>query len=238
FDLAAENKHEGYHGPVFSDSDLYKTLEAVSYSLATDPDPELDRRLDVIIARLAAAQREDGYLNTLNEVNAPDKRLTDLRDHHELYCAGHLFEGAAAHFQATGKRSLLDIATRYADLLCKTFGDGPGQRAGYCGHPEVELALVKLSRVTGDPKYFDLARYFLDARGTKFFATEHKTPFEKYNGEYWQDNCPIREHEHVVGHAVRFAYLMSAAVDVGAQMGDEGLMAMARRVWLNTTERN
>jgi DUF1680 family protein len=238
FDLAAQNKHEGYKGPVFSDSDLYKTLEAVSYSLATDPDPKLDARLDAIIARLAAAQRPDGYLNTWYDVNAPDQRFSNLKDNHELYCAGHLFEAAAAHFQATGKRSLLDVATRYADLLCKTFGDGPGQRPGYCGHPEVELALVKLSRVTGDTKYFDLAKHFLNARGSKFFATEHHVPFEKYNGEYWQDNVPIREHEHVVGHAVRFGYLMSAAVDVGAQTGDEGLMSMARRVWVNTTERN
>ncbi len=238
FDLVARNKREGYKGPVFSDSDLYKTLEAVSYSLATDPDPELDKRLDAIIARMGAAQRADGYLNTWYEVNAPDKRFTNLEDHHELYCGGHLFEAAAAHYQATGKKNLLNIATRYADLLCKTFGDGPGQRPGYCGHPEVELALVKLSNVTGEQKYFLLAKHFLDTRGSKFFATEHGVPFDKYNGEYWQDNVPVREHTHVVGHAVRFGYLMSAAVDVGARTDDEGLMAMSRRVWRNTLERN
>jgi DUF1680 family protein len=238
FDLAAQNKHEGCQGPVFSDSDLYKTLEAMSYSLATDPDPVLDKRLDAIIARVAAAQREDGYLNTWYEVNAPDKRFSNLKDDHELYCAGHLFEAAGAHFQATGKKTLLSIATRYADLLCRTFGDGPGQRAGYCGHPEVELALVKLSRVTGDQKYFDLAKHFLDTRGSKFFATEHHIPFEKYDGGHWQDNVPVREHTHVVGHAVRFGYLMSAAVDVGSQTADDSLLAMTRRVWRNTAERN
>jgi DUF1680 family protein len=238
FDLAAQNKREGYRGPVYSDSDLYKTLEAISYSLATDPDPTLDKRLDAIIARIGAAQREDGYVNTWYEVNAPDKRFTNLKDHHELYCAGHLFEAAVAHYQATGKKTLLNIATRYADLLCKTFGDGPGQRPGYCGHPEVELALVKLSRATGDQKYFELAKHFLDTRGSKFFATEHDIPFEKYDGEYCQDNCPIREHDHVVGHAVRFAYLMSGAVDVGAQTADQPLLAMTRRVWRNTAERN
>src|SRR5262249_16849367 len=160
------------------------------------------------------------------------------RDHHELYCAGHLFEAACAHNLATGKRTLLDIATRYADLLCATFGDGPGQRPGYCGHPEVELALVRLARVTGQQKYFDLAAHFVSTRGSKFFASEHQESLETYNGEYWQDNCPVRDHEHVVGHAVRFAYLMSACVDVGVGAGDDGLLRMTRRVWRNTAERN
>lgn len=240
-DLAAQHKREGYKGPVFADSDIYKCLESVAYSLATDPDPVLDARVDAIIAKLAAAQRPDGYLNTWYQVNAPDKRFTNLRDNHELYCAGHLFEAAAAHYQATGKKNLLDIATKYADLLCATFGDGPGQRPGYCGHPEVELALVKLRNATGQKKYFDLAAYFVNARGSNFFATEHNTPPDQYNGDYWQDNCPIREHEHVVGHAVRFGYLMSACVDVSFRIGegmDEGLLTMARRVWRNTADRN
>jgi DUF1680 family protein len=237
-DLAAQEKREGYKGPVFMDSDLYKCLESVSYSLATDPDPELDAALDGIIAKMAAAQRPDGYLNTWYEVNAPEKRFTNLRDNHELYCAGHLFEAAAAHARATGKKNLLAIATKYADLLCATFGEGPGKRAGYCGHPEVELALVKLADVTGEKKYFELAAYFVNARGGKFFAQEHNVPFEKYDGDYFQDNCPIREHDRVVGHAVRFAYLMSGCVDVGVRTGDESLLRMTRRVWRNTTERN
>jgi DUF1680 family protein len=181
----------------------------------------------------------DGYLNTWYQVNAPDKRFTNLRDNHELYCAGHLFEAAVAHHQATGSRALLDVATKYADLLCTTFG--PGKRDGYCGHPEIELALVKLSRAVDSPRkenYFALAKHFIDTRGSHFFATEHKTPEAKYNGEYWQDNVPIREHQRIVGHAVRAAYLLSACTDIGAATNDESLMKMVRRIWRNTTERN
>lgn len=237
-ELAAAGKREGYKGPVFMDSDLFKSMESVAYSLATDPDPLLDARLDAVIAKVAAAQRPDGYLNTWYQVHEPDKRFTNLRDNHELYCAGHLFEAAVAHFRATGKKNLLDVATKYADLLCATFGQGPGKRPGYCGHPEIELALVKLARATGTPRYFALAKYFTDSRGSGFFADEHGTPRTGYNGEYWQDNCPIREQEHVIGHAVRFGYLMSACVDIGAETGDQGLLRMSRRVWRNTAERN
>ncbi len=243
FDVAAKilaggpRDPESFKGLVFTDSDLYKTLESVAYSLATDPDPALDAQLDGIIARMAAAQMPDGYLNTYYQIKSPDKRFSNLRDHHELYCAGHLFEAAVAHFQATGKRNLLDIARKYADCIERTFGPSP-KRPGYCGHPEIELALVKLSRATGEQRYFDLAKFFLDSRGSHFFATEHNTPEDKYDGEYWQDNCPIRDHDKVVGHAVRAGYLMSATVDVGAQTNDAGMLAMVDRVWRNATERN
>ncbi len=237
-DTAARGAREGFIGPVFADSDTFKALEAIAYSLATHPDPALEARLDAIIARVAAAQRPDGYLNTWYEVNEPDRRFTNLRDNHELYCAGHLFEAAAAHVAATGKRTLLDVATKYADLLCATFGSGPGQRMGYCGHPEVELALIKLWRVTGERRYFDLARFFVTSRGTGFFADEHHTPKDQYDGRYWQDNVPIREHRAVVGHAVRAGYLMSGAVDVAVESDDPELLSMIRRVWRNTTERN
>ncbi len=237
FDVAAKRDRSGFQGLVFTDSDLYKTLESAAYSLATDPDPQLDKQLDGIISRIAAAQMPNGYLNTCYQINSPENRFTNLRDHHELYCAGHLFEAAVAHFQATGKRNLLDVAVKYADCIDRTFGPPP-KRMGYCGHPEIELALVKLSRATGEKRFFELARFFLDSRGSHFFAVEHATPDDQYNGEYWQDNCPIREHEKVVGHAVRAGYLMSAAVDVGAQTGDSAMLAMVDRVWRNTTERN
>lgn len=194
FDLAAQGKREGYHGPVFMDSDVYKALEAASYSLAAHPDPALERRVDQFIARIAAAQMPDGYLNTWYQVNAPDQRFTNLRDNHEIYCAGHLFEAAVAHYRATGKRTLLDVATKFADLLDRTFGDADGKRLGYCGHPEAELALVKLWKVTGERRYFDLARHMVENRGAKLFAREHKTPLEQYDGTYWQDDVPIRQH--------------------------------------------
>lgn len=237
-ELAASGARSGYMGPVFIDSDLYKALEAVSYALAAHPDAELEAKLDAIIAKIAAAQWPDGYLNTWYQVNAPEKRWTNLRDDHELYCAGHLFEAAAAHYQATGKRTLLDVAARFADHIDSVFGEGEGKRMGYCGHPEIELALFKLGRVTGEKRYLDLARFFIESRGSKFFATEHGIDPEKYDGGYWQDNVPIRGHRHVIGHAVRMVYLMAGATDLAAMTGDPGLIGMLDRVWRNTTERN
>lgn len=237
FELAAAGAHEGYSGPVFMDSDLYKTLEAASYSLATHPDPLLEERIDAIIAKIAAAQCPDGYLNTYYQVNEPDRRWTNLRDNHELYCAGHLFEAAVAHYQATGKRTLLEVATKFADHIAALFGDGPGQRMGYPGHPEIELALVKLWRVTGERRYFELARFFIENRGRHFFAEEHHIPPDRYDGTYFQDDVPIREHRTIKGHAVRAAYLMAGVVDVAAETGDEGLLAMVDRVWRNTTQK-
>jgi len=236
-ELAAAGAHEGFSGPVFMDSDLYKAIESASYVLATDPDPVLAKRVDDVIAKIAAAQRPDGYLDTYFEVVEPNKRWTNLRDAHELYCAGHLFEAAVAHYLATGKKTLLNVATKYADYIASIFGDGPGKRMGYPGHPEIELALVKLWRVTGEQRYFDLARFFVENRGRGFFAQEHGIPLEKYDGTYWQDNVPIREHTAIVGHAVRAAYLMSGVVDVAAQTHDEGLLRMVDRVWRNTTQK-
>jgi DUF1680 family protein len=233
-DRAAAGEREGFIGPVFADSDLYKALEAVAYSLATDPDPALEARADEVIAKIAAAQMPDGYLNTSYQVRKPDQRWTNLRDDHELYCAGHLFEAAAAHYQATGKRTLLDVAVKLADHIDARFGEGPGKVLGYPGHPEIELALVKLGRVTGEQRYLDLARFFVVNRGRAFFADEHGTAREEYRGEYWQDHLPIREHSTIVGHSVRAGYLYSAVVDVAAETGDTGLLEMAQRVWDNT----
>jgi DUF1680 family protein len=233
--LAAEGKREGYKGLLFTDSDLYKVLEGVAYTLDTHPDRKLDQRMDEIIAMIAAAQQADGYLNTWIQVTKPEQRFKNLRDWHELYCAGHLFEAAAAHFQATGKRTLLDVALRFADLINQKYG--PEGEAAYCGHPEIELALVKLWKVTGDRKWFELARRMVERRGSAFFAREHGTPTEKYDGTYWQDDVPIRDHREIKGHAVRAAYLLSGAADVARETGDEGLLAMLERVWRNATEK-
>jgi hypothetical protein len=236
FELAAAGKHAGYSGPVFMDSDLYKGLEAAAYSLATHPDPALARKLDEIIAKIAAAQQPNGYLNTHFQVVAPDRKWTNLRDWHELYCAGHMFEGAVAHCQATGKRNFLNVAIKYADHIDATFG--PGKRLGYPGHPEIELALIKLWRVTGERRYFELARFFIESRGRKFFAEEHKTPLDKYDGSYWQDDVPICDHRNIKGHAVRACYLLAGATDVVAETQDPALLKMLNRVWRNTTQRN
>lgn len=235
--LAARRATNGYTGPVFMDSDVYKALEAAAYTLATDPDPALDRRLDEIIALLAAAQHADGYLNSYYTVKEPGVRWVNLRDNHELYCAGHLFEAAVAHYQATGKTNFLTVARKLADHIDSVFGPPP-KRLGYPGHPEIELALVKLWRVTGERRYFELARFFVENRGRKFFATEHHTPLERYDGTYWQDDVPIGEHRNIKGHAVRAAYLMSGVTDIVRETGDARLLRMLHRVWRNTTERN
>ena len=237
FRLAARHATNGFIGPVFMDSDLYKAIEAASFSLATHPDPVLEARLDVVILLIAAAQQPDGYLDTFYIVKEPGRRWTNLRDCHELYCAGHLMEAAVAHFQATGKRNLLDVAIKLADHIDSVFGPEP-KRLGYPGHPEIELALVKLWRATGEQRYFNLARFFVENRGRHFFADEHHTPPEKYDGTYWQDDVPIFDHEKIKGHAVRAAYLMSGTTDVAAQTGDERLLAMLDRVWRNTTGKN
>jgi DUF1680 family protein len=236
FRLAAAKATRGFTGPVFMDSDVYKAIEAASYSLASRPDAGLERRLDEIIASVAAAQQPDGYLDTYYVVKEPGRRWTNLRDNHELYCAGHLIEAAVAHHRATGKTSLLDVARKVADHIDSVFG--PGKRMGYPGHPEIELALVKLWRATAERRYFDLAKFFITNRGRKYFAEEHRTPLDRYDGTYWQDDVPLTEHRAIKGHAVRAAYLLSGATDVAAETGDPALLAMLGRVWRNTTQRN
>jgi len=150
---------------IFWDSDVAKWLEAASYSLGTHHNPELEAKVDEVISLLVAAQQPDGYLNTYFTAVEPKKRWTNLRDWHELYCAGHLIEAAVAHFQATGKRVLLDALCRYADYIDSVFGTEPGKKRGYPGHEEIELALVKLSRVTGEKRYLQLSQYFVNERG-------------------------------------------------------------------------
>jgi len=235
FRLAAARKLSGHEGLIFNDSDLYKTIEAASLSLAIHPDPKLDQQVDATIDLVAKAQMADGYINTWYQIREPDRRWTNLRDNHELYCAGHLFEAAAAHFRATGKRNLLNVAIKFADHIDSRFG--PGKKMGYPGHPELELALVKLADVTGEKRYFELARFFIENRGSGYFADEHGTPKATYDGTYWLDNAPIREHRAIVGHAVRAAYLFSGVADVARCTDEAGMKAMLERVWRNTTER-
>jgi DUF1680 family protein len=158
----------------FWDSDVAKWIEAASYSLAVHPDSTLDGLLDEVIALIASAQQPDGYLNPHYTIVEPDKRWTNLRHGHELYCAGHMIEAGVAHFQATGKSKLLDVVCRYADSIDTVFGREAGKKRGYCGHEEIELALVKLYRVTGNTRYLHLSQYFIDERGQSpcYFDTE------------------------------------------------------------------
>jgi DUF1680 family protein len=234
FELAAKSTGPGHKGLVFDDSDVYKSLEAASYALASQHDPKLDAKVDEWIGKIGAAQRPDGYLDTAYILGRLDKRFSNLADDHELYCAGHLFEAAVAHYQATGKKSLLNIATKLADLLCNTFGIGDGRRMGYPGHPECELALIKLWRATGQQRYFDLAKFFIANRGSRFFADERHVQKDKFDGTYWLDDIPITEHKEIKGHAVRAAYLLSGTADLDAVTKDEKLHQMLSRVWRNT----
>ena len=220
FEVAAGLVEGEFEGIYFNDSDVYKMLEGIAYDLALHPDAELDRRTDELIAKIAAAQQPDGYLNTYFTLVEPDKRWTDLPVKHELYCAGHLFEAAVAHYQATGKRNLLDVAVRLADHIDRTFGDGA--LVGVPGHEEIELALVKLAEATGEARYFDLAKWFIDRRGSS-------------DREYCQDHQPVREQSELVGHAVRAMYLYSAMADVALRTGDEGLVAALDRLWTDLT---
>ncbi len=215
----------------FDDTDIYKTLEGASYALMVHPDPDLDAYLDELIALIAAAQEEDGYLYTARTNDAEklknwfgEERWERLRGSHELYNAGHLYEAAAAHFQATGKRNLLDIALENADLISTVFG--PGKKEVPPGHQVIEMGLAKLYRVTGEEKYLDLARFFLDVRGKTLGGRE-------LWGEYNQDHKPVLEQEEAVGHAVRASYMYSGMADVAALTGDREYLEAIDRIWEN-----
>lgn len=228
---------------IFWDSDLAKWIEAACYSLSSHPDAELERRLDEVVSLVVSAQQADGYLNTHFTVVEPEKRWSNLRDCHELYCAGHLMEAAVAHFQATGKRTLLDCLCRYADYIGTVFGTEPGKKRGYCGHEEIELALMKLYYATGNERYLALAQYFIDERGRQpfYFDAEAEARGEdaqtSYMGryEYCQAHLPVREQREVVGHAVRAMYLYCGMADLAGEIGDTELIAACRSLWDDLT---
>jgi DUF1680 family protein len=230
---------------VFWDSDVGKWIEIASYGLSFRRDAAIERQIETIIDRLAAAQLPDGYLNCWYIGREIENRWTNLRDKHELYCAGHLLEGAIAYFDATGRRRLLDIMLRYVDHIAATFGTGAGQNQGYCGHPEIELALVKLYRVTGEREHLDLAAYFVDQRGAQphYFDREARARgedparyyFKTY--EYSQSHKPVREQDNVVGHAVRGMYLYAAMADLAAETEDGSLKEACERLWADVTSK-
>ncbi|WP_137935094.1 glycoside hydrolase family 127 protein [Mesorhizobium comanense] len=231
---------------MFWDSDWGKTIETAAYSLYRRKNPELEKKIDAVIDMYEKLQQEDGYLSSWYQRIQPGLRWTNLRDCHELYCAGHLIEGAVAYYQATGKRKLLDIMCRYADHIASVLGPEPGKKKGYCGHEEIELALVKLARVTGDQKYMELAKYFIDQRGQQphYFDEEARARgadpkayhFKTY--EYSQSHIPVREQDKVVGHAVRAMYLYSGMADIATEYGDDTLRVALDRLWDDLTTKN
>jgi len=224
---------------IFWVSDVAKWVEAASYSLATHPDPALDALLDEAIDLVVKAQQPDGYLNPYFTVVEPEQRWTNLRDMHELYCAGHLVEAGVTHFQATGKHVLLDAVCRYVDYIDTVFGTQPGKKRGYPGHEEIELALVKLYQVTGEKRYLHLSQYFVDERGHQphYFDMEARLRgedpkiFWAKTYEYNQSHLPVREQSEVVGHAVRAMYLYSAMADLARELGDYPLFQACTRLW-------
>lgn len=226
-------KGEGEHsGIFFDDSDVYKALEGMAYSLINNPDPELEKKADEWIDKFAAAQQPDGYINTFYTLTGLDKRWTNM-DKHEMYCAGHMIEAGVAYYQATGKRKLLDVCIRMTDHMMSQFG--PGKRHWVPGHEEIELALVKLYQTTQEQKYLDFAYWLLEERGHG-----HGTMGDegKWNPVYYQDIVPVRQLTDISGHAVRCMYLYCGMADVAALKNDTGYIATMDRLWDDVVHRN
>ncbi len=226
-----EGKHEGIY---FDDSDVYKAMEGIAYSLINNPNAAYDALLDRWIDLIAKSQRPDGYLNTYYSLNFPDRRWTDM-EKHEMYCGGHMIEAAVAHYQATGKKTFLDVAVKFADHLDRTFG--PGKRHWVPGHEEIELALVKLYHVTDNRKYLDLAHWLLEERGHGH-GEGGIWSNSKMGPAYCQDDVPVSEITDIKGHAVRAMYLFAGMADVAAEENIPGYVEALKRVWEDVVQRN
>ena len=243
FAVAAGIKEGKFNSPYpFDDSDVYKIMEGASYLLAVKEDNGLDAYMDSLISLIGAAQEPDGYLYTTRTIGgssihpwAGKKRWENERDNsHELYNVGHMYEAAVVHYQATGKRDFLDIAIKSADLLCNTFGPEEGKLTVAPGHQEVEIGLVKLYRATGDRRYLDLSKFFLDARG-KYDKYDRNSKDQFRSGAYWQDHKAVIDQDEAVGHAVRAAYMYSAMTDVAALRNEQTYRVAVDNLWDNVT---
>jgi uncharacterized protein len=227
FAIAGKLEQGKHKGLLFDDSDVYKVIEGIAYTLSSHRDADLEKRTDALIDTIAAAQQPDGYLNTYYTLVKPKERWKNIQFGHELYCAGHLIEAAVAYHQATGKRKLLDVAIKLADHIERTFG--PDKKVDTSGHEEIELALVKLYRATKEKRYLRLAQFFLDVRGDK--------SKRRLFGEYAQDHKPIREQSEVTGHAVRAMYLYCGMADVAGITSDQKLLDAITKIWQDVVER-
>jgi uncharacterized protein len=223
--LAAERPSGGFRGPVFMDSDVYKWLEAAAYVAPVGLDADLRRQADTAIGLVQSAQAEDGYLDSYYQVMAPDRRWVELNAGHELYCAGHLIQAAVAWHRFAGDRRLLDVARRLVDHIATVFG--PDRRPGTPGHPEIETALVELYRDTGERRYLELARFFVDQRGYGRLG-----PNPRFGGSaYYQDRVPVRQATEIEGHAVRALYLATGVADLYLETGERALLEAMLRQW-------
>lgn len=245
--IAGKGPGDGFYGQVFQDSDAAKWLEAVAYSLAILPDPELESTADKLIDIIAAAQDKNGYLNTFFTLEAPDKRWTNLLEGHELYCSGHMLEAACAYYEATGKDTLLNVMIKNVEHIYSTFMDESDEMKfnGFPGHPEIELALMKLYTLTGSKHALELAKHFVDKRGLDptYYEKERKNRdwwiwnLDPTDHEYNQSNTTIREVNDAVGHAVRAVYLYTGVAEVAAQTKDKELVDACKRIWDSITKR-
>lgn len=241
FKIAAGLSEGEFYGCVFQDSDLAKWIEAAAYALILQPDKKLEADIDEAIGYIEGAQDENGYLNTYFTLVKPNNRWDNLQEGHELYCSGHMMEAAVAYYKATGKTRLLDVMKKNADHIASVFGKN--KRRGFPGHPEIELALVKLAEATGEKKYLELAKYFIDERGTEpnFFGEEkEKRGWSVWNADpedraYTQNSMPLRQQSVAEGHAVRAAYLYAGMADVARETDDKELLAACERIWENVT---
>ncbi|MCL1819571.1 MAG: glycoside hydrolase family 127 protein [Oscillospiraceae bacterium] len=244
FEIAAGRRNGEFYGMVFQDSDLYKWLEAAAYSLDTRPDPELEKLTDSAVELIGSAQQADGYINTYYTVKEPDGRWSNLQQGHELYCAGHLIEAAVAYYNATGKRDFLDIAIRFADYIDSVFRN----TEGYPGHQEIELALAKLYRVTGEKRYLTLAGKFIRRRGSgepHYFIKERQKPqyrtiwpqLEEFDAAYSQSHIPPLEQRHTTGHAVRAVYMYTAMADLALEDGNAQMRGVCEGLFDNITKK-
>ena len=237
--IAAGLEEGSFYGFVFQDSDVAKWLEGVAYSLSVRPDPELMKRADEVIELIGKAQQPDGYLDTYFIIKEPDHKWQNLQECHELYCAGHLMEAAAAYYRETGKDRLLTIAEKLADHIIGRFG--PDKEPGVPGHQEVELGLLALYKATGKEKYREMASFFIDQRGQDpdYFAKEKaRRDWAHFNAdpadrEYNQVHAPVRQQKKAVGHAVRAAYMYSAMASLALEKQDDSLYDACRTLWEN-----
>jgi DUF1680 family protein len=220
-------EYEGpFEGLFFNDSDLYKWLEAASWLVARGPDAELEKRIEEGIDLIERAQEEDGYIDTYFSVDRRDEKWKNLRDLHEMYVGGHLIQAAVAHHRATGNARLLNIAVRFADMLCKRFGpESEGKVEAVDGHEEIEMALIELARETGHSRYLELARFFIKARGHGLLKGG------RFGDAYFQDDVPFDRMEDLAGHAVRALYMACGITDLYLETGEEDLLPRLETLW-------
>ncbi len=227
FRIAAGMTEGKFQGMFFDDSDLYKMLEGIAYSLQNNANPQMEHEVDSIISIIAAAQQDDGYINTYYQVAHPDKKWTDM-SMHEMYCGGHLIEAGIAYYNATGKRTLLNVGIGFANYLCHNFG--PGKKDWVPGHQEIELALVKLYRITGDKRHLELAHFLLEERG------QQKGQWTIQNPAYFMDEVPAKDVRKITGHAVRAMYQMTGMADYSVASSDTAYLGALQHAWKDLVE--